>query len=84
MNLRIAMVGAGGVGGMCAGHMVRNGEDVTFIDPWPDHVDKMNKSGLELRGVTEAESYNVPVKAIHITEVQNTPKEQLILQYTRQ
>ena len=31
MNLRIAMVGAGGVGGMCAGHMVRNGEDVTFI-----------------------------------------------------
>ena len=39
--------------GMCAGHMVRNGEDVTFIDPWPDHVDKMNKSGLELRGVTK-------------------------------
>ena len=38
MNLRIAMVGAGGVGGMCAGHMVRNGEDVTFIDPWPDQL----------------------------------------------
>ncbi len=75
MGLRIAIVGAGGVGGMCAGHMARNGEDVTFIDPWPDHVEKMNKDGLELRGVTEAETFNVKVKAIHITDVQNTLKE---------
>jgi len=66
------MVGAGGVGGMCAGHMARNGEDVTFIDPWPAHVDKMNKDGLELRGVSEEETYNVKVKALHITEVQTT------------
>ena len=56
MGLRIAIVGAGGVGGMCAGHMARNGEDVTFIDPWPDHVEKMNKDGrgsswiLDFRG----------------------------------
>ncbi|HAA92902.1 MAG: 2-dehydropantoate 2-reductase [Rhodospirillaceae bacterium] len=75
MGWRIAMVGAGAVGGMCAGHMARNGEDVTFIDPWPEHVENMRNNGLELRGMTEAETHNVPVKALHITEVQNTQKE---------
>jgi 2-dehydropantoate 2-reductase len=69
------MVGCGAVGGYAAGHMARNGVDVTFIDAWPEHVAKMNKDGLELRGVTSQESFDVPVKAINITEVQNTPKD---------
>lgn len=69
------MVGCGAVGGYAAGHMARNGVDVTFIDAWPEHVAKMNDSGLELRGVTSQESFDVPVKAINVTEVQNTPKE---------
>jgi 2-dehydropantoate 2-reductase len=75
LGKRIAMVGSGAVGGYVAGNMVRNGADVTLIDAWPDHVTKMNESGLELRGTTEAESHNVPVKAINICEVSNLPKE---------
>lgn len=75
MSKRIAMVGSGAVGAYTAGNMVRNGADVTLIDAWPEHVAKMNADGLSLRGTTEAESHEVPVKAINICEVSNLPKE---------
>ena len=75
MSKRIAMVGSGAVGGYVAGHMVRNGADVTLIDAWPEHVEKMNTDGLSLRGTTDAESHEMPVKAINICEVSNLPKE---------
>ncbi len=75
MSKRIAMIGCGAVGGITAGHMARNGVDVTLIDTWPEHVAKMNQDGLELRGVTSQESYDVPVKAINICEVSNLPKD---------
>ena len=35
MGRKIAIVGAGAVGGYAGAHMVQAGEDVTFIDPWP-------------------------------------------------
>jgi len=75
VGIRVAMIGCGAVGGFTAGHMARNGVDVTLIDAWPDHVAAMNKDGLALRGVTQAESFDVPVRAIGITEVQNLQKE---------
>ncbi len=75
MGKRVAVIGAGGVGGYTGGQMARNGIDVTFIDAWPDHVDAMNSKGLELRGVTEQEHYVVPVKAMHVTDVQNLAKQ---------
>jgi len=75
LSKRIAMVGSGAVGGYVAGNMVRKGADVTLIDAWPEHVAKMNADGLSLRGTTEAESHEVPVKAINICEVSNLPKE---------
>jgi 2-dehydropantoate 2-reductase len=75
MGIRVAMVGCGAVGGFTAGHMARNGVDVTLIDAWPDHVAKMNRDGVSLRGVTEAESFDVPVRAIGITQVQDLQKE---------
>ena len=40
MGRKIAIVGAGAVGGYAGAHMVQAGEDVTFVDPWPDHVDR--------------------------------------------
>jgi len=33
MSRKIAIVGAGAVGGYAGAHMVHAGEDVTFIDP---------------------------------------------------
>src|SRR5215510_4797224 len=48
MSRKIAIVGAGAVGGYAGAHMVHAGEDVTFIDPWPAHVDHMRKHGLRV------------------------------------
>ena len=38
MGRKIVIVGAGAVGGYAGSHMVQAGEDVTFIDPWPEHM----------------------------------------------
>jgi 2-dehydropantoate 2-reductase len=78
MDKRVAIIGAGAVGGHTGGQMARNGIDVTFIDPWPEHVDYMNNHGLELFGVTQQERYTVPVKAMHVTDVQNLSKQRPI------
>lgn len=78
MGKRVVVVGAGAVGGYTGGHMARNGIDVTFIDPWPEHVEAMRKDGLRLRGLTSQESFDVPVNAMHVTEVQNLSKQQPI------
>ncbi len=75
MKKRVAVVGAGAVGGYTGGHLARNGVDITFIDPWSEHVEAMRSTGLKLRGVTQQESYDVPVKAMHVTEVQNLAKQ---------
>lgn len=74
MKKKIVVVGAGAIGGYAGGHMARGGEDVTLIDPWPEHVDHMNRHGLRLDGVTRQECCVVPVKAIHLTEVQALAK----------
>ena len=68
MGKRIAVIGAGAVGGYTGGHMARNGIDVTFIDPWPEHVEAMRSGGLRLRGLTSQESFDVPVKAMNLTK----------------
>ena len=39
-------------------HMVA-GEDVTFIDPWPAHVDHMRKHGLRVTHAMAADHYIV-------------------------
>jgi len=74
MGRKIVVVGAGAIGGYAGGHMARGGEDVTLIDPWPDHVNHMNKHGIRLDGVTTQECCTVPVKAIHLTQVQELSK----------
>jgi 2-dehydropantoate 2-reductase len=75
MGKRIAYVGVGAVGGYVAGHLTRAGYDVTLIDPWPEHVESMRKNGLQLSGLTPGERHTVPVKALHITDLQGQVKE---------
>lgn len=74
MGLKIAIVGAGAVGAQVGGFMAKQGEDVTFIDGWPEHVEKMRSDGLHLTGVTEAEEFTVPVNAMHFADVQSLSK----------
>ena len=76
--MKVAVVGAGGVGGYVGGHMARAGVDVTLIDQWPEHVECMKKHGLSLEGVTPEESRVVPVRALHVCDAQFLAKEEPI------
>jgi 2-dehydropantoate 2-reductase len=75
MGSKIAIVGTGAVGGYAGAHMAQAGEDVTFIDPWPAHVDHMKKHGLRVTHAKDVAEFKVPVRALHITEVQQLAKE---------
>lgn len=70
MGRKIAIVGAGAVGGYAGAHMVQAGEDVTFIDPWPEHVGHMRKHGLRVTHARDVAEFTVPVRALHVTDAQ--------------
>ena len=70
MTKRIAIVGAGALGGYVGGNFARQGLDVTLIDPWPDNVETIRARGLELDGLTPEEKFTAKPNIIHVTEVQ--------------
>ncbi|MSQ63079.1 MAG: 2-dehydropantoate 2-reductase [Betaproteobacteria bacterium] len=75
MGKRIAIVGAGALGGYVGGSLAHLGHDVTLIDPWPEHVETIRARGLELDGVTPEEKFDVKkAKTLHLTEVQSLAK----------
>jgi len=74
MGKKIAIVGTGAVGGYAGAHMAQAGEDVTFIDFWPENVEKMRADGLKISHIRDVPEFTVPVNAIHITELQATAK----------
>ena len=78
MGNRIAIVGAGAVGAYVGGYMARDGEDVIFIDPWPEHVRAINEKGLSLSGLTEPECFTTRARAFSLTEVQSLAREKPI------
>jgi 2-dehydropantoate 2-reductase len=75
---RIAVVCTGAVGGYAGAHMVKAGEDVTFIDFWPEHVEHMKAHGLTITHLRDVEPFTVPVRALHVTEAQHLAKEKPI------
>src|ERR1700729_3678209 len=75
MGKKIAFVGAVAVGGYAGAHMVQAGEDVTFIDPWPEHVEHMRKHGLRVTHAMKEPEFTVPVRALHVTDAQQLAKE---------
>ncbi|MGH6672046.1 MAG: ketopantoate reductase family protein [Xanthobacteraceae bacterium] len=75
---KIAIVGAGAVGGYTGAHMVQAGEDVTFVDPWPAHVEHMRRHGLRVTHAMKEPEFTVPARALHITDAQQLAKEKPI------
>jgi 2-dehydropantoate 2-reductase len=75
MGKKIAVMGTGAVGGYAGAHMVQAGEDVTFIDPWPAHVEHMRKHGLRVTHAREVPEFRVDVRALHVTDAQQLAKE---------
>ena len=68
MGSRIAIMGAGAAGSYIGAFLTRDGEDVTLIDMWPEHVELMKSIGLRASG--SQGDFTVPVKALHLTEAQ--------------
>jgi 2-dehydropantoate 2-reductase len=75
MGQRIAIVGAGAVGGYAGAHMAQAGEDAIFIDPWPENVETMRRNGLRISHIRDVPEFTVPVRALHLTELQGLAKE---------
>jgi 2-dehydropantoate 2-reductase len=71
MKKRIAIVGAGALGGYVGGTLAHLGHDVTLIDPWPQHVEAIRARGLELDGLTPEEKFTARPKIVHLMEVQS-------------
>jgi 2-dehydropantoate 2-reductase len=79
MGKRIAVVGAGALGGYVGGYLAHHGHDVTFIDAWPENIEAIRKRGLELDGVTPEEQFTVTkAKTLHLHEAQGLAKEKPI------
>lgn len=70
MKKRIAIVGAGALGGYVGGNLAHLGHDVTLIDPWPQHVETIRARGLELDGLTPEEKFTARPTILHLMEVQ--------------
>jgi 2-dehydropantoate 2-reductase len=75
MGKRIVFVGAGAVGGYSGAHMAKAGEDVTFIDAWPENVEAINRDGFRITHHQGPEPFSVKVRALHLTEAQQLAKE---------
>ena len=72
---KIAIVGAGAVGAYAGAHMVQAGEDVTYIDPWPENVEAIRSEGLRVTHIRDVEPFTVKPRALHVTEAQQLAKE---------
>jgi 2-dehydropantoate 2-reductase len=76
LSKRIAVVGAGALGGYVGGYLAHHGMDVTFIDMWPEHVETIRQRGLELDGVTPEEKFTVTkARTMHLTEAQSLAQQ---------
>lgn len=49
-DTKVAVLGAGAMGCLFGGLMAEKGLDVTLIDVWKEHVDKINNHGLKMDG----------------------------------
>ena len=70
---RIAIFGAGAVGSYLGAFMSRQGEDVTLIDQWPEHVEAVKANGLNVTGTQGP--FTVPVKILHLHEAQSLRRD---------
>ena len=48
--MKIAVLGAGAMGGIVAIGLHRGGEDVTIIDPWKAHAEAIRTTGFQITG----------------------------------
>ena len=67
MTKRMAILGCGAVGGSLGAYLLKAGHEVTLIDQWAEHVDKIRRTGLKLTEPNQ--EFVVQAKALHISDV---------------
>ncbi|MDP6236995.1 MAG: 2-dehydropantoate 2-reductase [Alphaproteobacteria bacterium] len=60
--MKIAVVGAGAMGGSYGGLLAKAGHEVTLIDIWEEHVAAINTKGLRIDGVFGEHVVEVPAR----------------------
>ncbi|TMC73893.1 MAG: ketopantoate reductase family protein [Chloroflexi bacterium] len=51
--MRFTIVGAGAIGGITGGHLVRAGHEVTFVETADEHLAAIRERGLTLQGLSD-------------------------------
>ena len=59
-RLRVAIVGAGAIGGTVGAYLARAGHDVTFVDVVAEHVEAIRRDGLRIEGPIDAFTVRAP------------------------
>jgi len=75
--MRIAIAGAGAMGGRFGYMLQRSGQEVFYIDGWPENVDKMNRDGLTIE--ENGEERTIPVRAYHAKNIGPEQADLIIL-----
>ncbi len=70
----IAIIGAGAVGGYAGAHMAQAGEDVTFVDMWPENVEAMRAHGLRISHLRDFPEFTTASLSIQLTELDRLSK----------
>jgi 2-dehydropantoate 2-reductase len=78
MGARIAIVGTGAVGGYAGAYMAQAGEDVTFVDFWPENIETIRAKGLRISHLRDVPEFTTAARALHVTELQRFSKEKAI------
>lgn len=76
--MRFVMCGAGAVGGVIGGQLAKAGLEVVFVDKLADHVEAVNRDGLQLRGIQGAHVLRVPA-VTHARLVRFRPDDVVVL-----
>ena len=64
--MTITIIGAGAIGGVIGAYLIKNGEDIVFIDRDENHVKAMNSQGLTIQ--MKDNSFTVRAKAYTVNE----------------
>ncbi|EGQ4029261.1 2-dehydropantoate 2-reductase [Staphylococcus pseudintermedius] len=67
---KIAIAGAGAMGGRIGSQIKEAGYDVKLIDMWEEHVNTINEKGLEIQ--TETDTYTLEIPAVLPHQVNET------------
>ncbi|MDQ2946778.1 MAG: hypothetical protein M3Y27_12670 [Acidobacteriota bacterium] len=51
-SMQFVVVGASNIGSIYRGNLARIGQDVTFLDIWPEHVAAIENDGLRISGLS--------------------------------